>query len=157
MSTKTQKAGAYKFLMRTYVYKLETLEDVKPSITKSNSAQASDVEWILNPGKYLLVTVAPSRYGYGVSVFKVEVGANVAIKKVGIIFIKSLDEVKDKITELVAGKTADKPKAGKPEGTEGTKTKPRETKKAGTEKPKHRTEDEVEDVDVDEGGDDEQG
>jgi hypothetical protein len=135
MSTKTQRAG-YKFLMRTYVYKLETLEDVKPSITKSSSAQASDVEWVLNPGKYLLVTVAPSRYGYAMSVFKVEVGASVVVRKVGIAFIKSLNEARDKITELVAGKT------GKPE-----ETKP---------KPRHRIEDEVEDVDEG-GGDEERG
>jgi hypothetical protein len=134
MSTKTQKAGAYKFLMRTYVYKLETLEDVKPSITKSGSAQASDVEWVLNPGKYLLVTAAPSRFGYGVSVFRVEVGANVVIKKVGIVFVKRLDEVKGKITELVTGK------AGKPEENKGTKPKP---------KPR------VDEEDVDEGGGDE--
>jgi len=134
MSTKTQRAG-YKFLMRTYVYKLETLEDVKPSITKSSSTQASDVEWVLNPGKYLLVTVAPSRYGYAMSVFKVEVGASVVVRKVGIAFIKSLNEVRDKITEMVAGKT------GKPEETKSTKPKP-----------KHKTEDE----DVDEGGGDEE-
>jgi len=134
MSTKTQRVG-YKFLMRTYVYKLETLEDVKPSITKSSSTQASDVEWVLNPGKYLLVTVAPSRYGYAMSVFKVEVGASVVVRKVGIAFIKSLNEVRDKITEMVAGKT------GKPEETKSTKPKP-----------KHKTEDE----DVDEGGGDEE-
>jgi len=121
--------------MRTYVYKLETLEDVKPSITKSSSTQASDVEWVLNPGKYLLVTVAPSRYGYAMSVFKVEVGASVVVRKVGIAFIKSLNEVRDKITEMVAGKT------GKPEETKSTKPKP-----------KHKTEDE----DVDEGGGDEE-
>ncbi len=127
MSTKTQRVG-YKFLMRTYVYKLETLEDVKPSITKSSSAQASDVEWVLNPGKYLLVTVATSRNGYAVSVFKVEVGASVVVRKVGIAFIKSLNEVKDKITELVAGNKPEEAKSAKP-------------------KPKHRIEDEVEDVD----------
>jgi len=136
MSTKTQRAG-YKFLMRTYVYKLETLEDVKPAITKSGSTQASDVEWVLNPGKYLLVTVAPSRYGYAMSVFKVEVGASVVVRKVGITFIKSLNEVKDKITKLMTGKTAGKPEETKP-------------------KPKHKTEDEVEDVDEG-GGDEERG
>ncbi len=128
MSTKTQRA-TNRFIMRTYVYKLETLEEVKPSVTKGNTAQA-DVEWVLTPGKYLLVTVAPSRYGYGVSVFKVEVGASVVVRKVGITFIKRLDELRGKITELVAGKP----------------------KKAESDKKPKPGVDEVGDVDVDEGG-----
>ena len=134
MSTNQEAKGRkYQYLIRTYIYDLATLTEVKPEVTKSGAV--SDVAWSLKPGKYIIATVATARSGYAMSVFKIEVGANVLIKKVGIAFIKSLNEVKDKITELVAGKT------GKPKETKSTKPKP-----------KHKTED----VDVDEGGGDEE-
>jgi hypothetical protein len=37
----------------------------------------------------LIATVATARSGYAISVFEVEVGANVAIRKVGITFVKT--------------------------------------------------------------------
>jgi hypothetical protein len=132
------KGRKYQYLIRTYIYDLATLTEVKPEVTKSGAV--SDVAWSLKPGKYIIATVATARSGYAMSVFKIDVGANVLIKKVGITFIKSLNEVKDKITELVVGKTA-----GKPEETKSAKPKP-----------KHRIEDEVGDVDVDEDGGDEE-
>lgn len=136
MSTKQEAKGRkYQYLIRTYIYDLATLAEVKPEVTRSGAV--SDVVWSLKPGKYIIATVATARSGYAMSVFKIEVGANVLIKKVGIAFIKSLNEVKDKITELVTGKTAGKLEETKP-------------------KPKHKTEDEVEDADVDEGGGDEE-
>ncbi len=135
MSTKQEARGRkYQYLMRTYIYDLATLTEVKPEVTRSGAV--SDVAWSLKPGKYIIATVATARSGYAMSVFKIEVGAEVLIKKVGIAFIKSLNEVRDKITELVVGKTA-----GKPEET-GSKPKPSRIE-------------EVEDVDVDEGGGDE--
>lgn len=134
MSTKQETKGKkYQYLIRTYIHDMATLTEVKPEVTKSGAV--SDVTWSLKPGKYIIATVATARSGYAMSVFKIEVGANVLIKKVGITFIKRLDEVRDKIAEMVAGKTTDKPKEDK-------NTKP---------KPKPRV-DEVEDEDVDEGG-----
>ena len=65
----------------------------------------------------MMVTVATSRNGYAVSVFKVEVGASVVVRKVGITFIKRLAELRNKVTELVAGKPVGK--AGKAPKTEG--------------------------------------
>jgi exo-beta-1,3-glucanase (GH17 family) len=134
VSTKQETKGKkYQYLIRTYIHDMATLTEVKPEVTKSGAV--SDVTWSLKPGKYIIATVATARSGYAMSVFKIEVGANVLIKKVGITFIKRLDEVRDKIAEMVAGKTTDKPKEDK-------SIKP---------KPKPRV-DEVEDEDVDEGG-----
>jgi hypothetical protein len=67
----------------------------------------------------LIATVITARSDYAISVFEVEVGASVVVRKVGITFIKRLAELRNKVTELVAGKPVGKPKHKAEDEVEG--------------------------------------